>query len=122
MKTVLMSLFCCSLFLVGTNVFAKTPDGETPAVEDVCSLLTGAAFGLCNAYCEAMDCHLEDPKASSTACGKVGDKLVAITGEDPPCEEEVCAPLGVECTDTSDCCPGDEVNPPLCITGTCQIF
>lgn len=35
---------------------AQTPDGATPAEEQVCSDLTGVQFGLCNAICEAQDC------------------------------------------------------------------
>ena len=37
-----------------------TPDGQTPARETVCDGLTGPAFGLCNAYCEAQDCDVQD--------------------------------------------------------------
>jgi len=40
---------------------AQTPDETTPAEETVCDLYEGAAFGLCNAYCEAMDCDGLDP-------------------------------------------------------------
>ena len=34
---------------------AQTADGETPAQEPVCDELNGALYGLCVAYCEAMD-------------------------------------------------------------------
>ena len=51
-------------FAAGNNVLAKTPDGVTPAEETVCDGLSGAAFGLCNAYCEAMDCDSDSTKAS----------------------------------------------------------
>src|SRR5262249_14691769 len=37
---------------------AKTPDDMPPSQEQVCSGLQGAAFGLCNAYCEAQDCDV----------------------------------------------------------------
>jgi hypothetical protein len=59
----------------------------------VCDMETGAAYGLCNAYCEAMDCELSndsdpgtEPKASATACSKVRTKFQNITGHDVPCE------------------------------------
>ena len=46
---------------------AKTPDGVPPSQETVCSGLTGAAFGLCNAYCEAQDCDVH-PRPSCALC------------------------------------------------------
>jgi hypothetical protein len=36
---------------------AETSD-RIPPSEEVCSNLEGAAFGLCNAYCEALDCDV----------------------------------------------------------------
>jgi len=65
---------------------AQTPDGQTPAMETVCDVESGAAFGLCNAYCEAMDCETANPAASATACGKVRDQFKRIAGHDMPCE------------------------------------
>lgn len=65
---------------------AQTADGQTPAEEDVCDGESGAAYGLCNAYCEAMDCHLDEPSASATACQKVGSRFEQITGRRPPCD------------------------------------
>ncbi len=68
-----------------------TPDDDPPSVETVCDGESGAAFGLCNAYCEAMDCDLgEEANASPTACGKVRDRYMQLTGEDLPCEASVC--------------------------------
>ena len=40
--------------------------------------LMGEEFGLCNAYCEAMDCDGDNPQASIKACGKVQAKFEAI--------------------------------------------
>ena len=71
--------------LVSGAVLAKTPDGKTPASETVCENETGAAWGLCNAYCEAMDCD-ENPQASQRACYRVGGKFISITGRALPCE------------------------------------
>ncbi len=68
---------------------AQTPDGQTPAVETVCEGESGAAFGLCNAYCEAMDCD-NLPEASLTACERVRDQFMKITDRDLPCEEFTC--------------------------------
>lgn len=65
---------------------AQTADGSTPAVETVCDSQVGAAFGLCNAYCEAMDCDSLNPQASETACANVFGRFENITGNPPPCE------------------------------------
>ncbi len=74
------------LFFLGSGVgLAQTPDGETPAVETICDTQAGAAFGLCNAYCEAMDCESSAPQASENACNRVLDKFTQITGAMPPC-------------------------------------
>ena len=62
-----------------------TPDNEPPAVESVCSGQSGAAFGLCNAYCEAMDCDSADAEASEQACEKVRNSFENLTGQELPC-------------------------------------
>lgn len=82
--TILLALGVCMSF--AGVALAQTPDGETPAEETVCDDESGAAFGLCNAYCEAMDCESDDPQASANACTRVGDKFEQITGRIPPCE------------------------------------
>jgi hypothetical protein len=76
-----------ALLLISTGAaLAKTPDGVPPSLETVCDAETGAAYGLCTAYCEAMDCESADPHASATACGQVRSKFLNITGRDLPCE------------------------------------
>ncbi len=65
---------------------AKTPDGETPSQETVCDNETGAAFGLCNAYCEAMDCDSPNHNASDQACASVRHNFERKTGRPMPCE------------------------------------
>jgi hypothetical protein len=59
---------------------AKTPDGRTPSEETVCDVFTGAAFGLCNAYCEAMDCDDPNVRASAAACARVEANFQRVTG------------------------------------------
>jgi hypothetical protein len=85
MMKVLTLMFALLLICTGAAL-AQTPDGETPAEETVCDSENGAAFGLCNAYCEAMDCDSDDPQASETACTKVRSKFMNIAGHDLPCE------------------------------------
>lgn len=87
-------LFVC----IGTGAaLAQTPDWMTPAEETICDGETGAAYGLCNAYCEAMDCHSENAQASDTACTKVKDKFTNITGRPLPCESCPPPPPGTTC-------------------------
>jgi len=57
--TAILCLFLSPILL------ATTPDGETPAEESVCDGLPDAQFGICNAYCEAMDCDSDNPKANN---------------------------------------------------------
>jgi hypothetical protein len=64
---------------------AQTPDGATPAQETACNGQTGAAYGLCTSYCEAMDCDSASPAASATACNKVYNNFQRLTGQAPPC-------------------------------------
>jgi len=79
--------FALLLICTGTGAaLAKTPDGMPPSLETVCDAETGAAYGLCTAYCEAMDCESADPHASATACGQVRSRFQKITGRDLPCE------------------------------------
>jgi len=86
-----LTLFLALLLLCTGAVLAQTPDGQTPAEETVCDNESGAAFGLCNAYCEAMDCDSANPQASATACAKVKAKFTNITGRTSlPCEGPVC--------------------------------
>lgn len=75
--------------------YAQTADGQTPAVESVCDGLSGALWGLCVSYCEAMDCDYPFPHADDQACDKVlGNYLKKSGSELPPCEamppEEEC--------------------------------
>jgi hypothetical protein len=102
MKPQLILFLTLSLLCTGAGAaLAQTPDHLPPARETVCDNETGAAYGLCNAYCEAMDCELANdsdpltaPKASSTACNKVRTKFQKIAGRDVPCEVS-CPCLGV---------------------------
>lgn len=80
------------LLSFGVSANSQTPDGMTPAEEEVCDGLEGAAYGLCNAYCEAMDCDGLEPQASEKACFKVLEKFENKTGEPmPPCQISVCS-------------------------------
>ncbi len=95
MRTLFRTLLSLCMLLAFANASpAQTPDGSTPAEETVCDGETGAAYGLCNAFCEAMDCETDDPQASAIACGKVKGKYQQITGHEPPC---LAQPLSCPC-------------------------
>jgi hypothetical protein len=70
--------------LGGTNL--GTPDAMPPARESACAGLTGAAHGLCTAWCEAMDCDSDNPQASPQACEATAARFARITnGDVMPC-------------------------------------
>jgi hypothetical protein len=104
MKAQLTLAFALLLVCTGGGAaLAQTPDGQPPSSETVCDNETGAAYGLCNAYCEAMDCELANdgdpstnPHASATACNKVRSKFQNITGREVPCE---VPPVACPCND-----------------------
>jgi len=67
---------------------AQTADGETPAEETVCDEFNGAMYGLCVAYCEAMDCQHGDWLATDEACERVlTNYMTHSDGEMPPCHD-----------------------------------
>jgi len=69
------------LTIFGLTGIAQTSDSVTPADEMVCeeAVLGGALKGLCNAYCEAMDCD-SDPNANLNACESVHGKFLKKSG------------------------------------------
>ena len=80
-------LFVC-LAMFGLPGMAQTSDGTTPAEETVCDGLEEVMFGICNAYCEAMDCDNPDHKASNRACQNKVRSWAGIAGDIPlPCNE-----------------------------------
>lgn len=61
--------------------------------DEVCDDQTGAAFGLCRAYYDAIHCQQEPADDQSTACAKIARDYERITGDDInslncPCFEE----------------------------------
>lgn len=73
-----------SLGLARVAVAQGTPDGVTPSVEAICNDMSGAAYGLCVAYCEANDCDLEP---GSQKCARLRENYAKITGSSTlPCD------------------------------------
>ena len=117
MKNIVALVLFILLLSVGIASHAQTPDGMTPSEETACDGLVGAAYGLCNAYCEAMDCDSAYPKASESACAKVEANFLNKTGQMLPCILEGCENPrndGQPCDDMSGCTIGD-----TCIQGIC---
>ena len=85
MRKSLWILVVAILFIGTSSVSAKTPDGQTPSQETVCDMETGAAYGLCNAYCEAMDCTDPNQRASDRGCESVRENFERKTGRPLPC-------------------------------------
>ncbi len=54
----------------------------SPAAADFCTDMSGAAKGLCNAYCHGIGCGcvMGVPDATSTACSRVRERLLAALG------------------------------------------
>ena len=73
------------LIILSLPSFSQAGDSIPPATETICDGCTGAAYGLCVAYCEAMDCDSDNPQASESACQRVYDNYLKITGSPPPC-------------------------------------
>lgn len=80
-------VIAAGLSLVTATGLAKTPDSRTPAEETVCDVFGGAAFGLCNAYCEATDCGDGVNKANDGACKSLRKNWAKHTGlAEFPCD------------------------------------
>jgi len=110
------------LLCLGTTSYAQTADGQTPAVETACDSESGAAFGLCNAYCEAMDCDSDFPQASDEACARVLDKFIKITGSEIPCSSHPVAGDSCSPEDSTITFDQSEAASYGCQTGTTNIF
>ena len=68
-----------------------TPDGFTPGVNgllSICENYKMRARVLCNVYCQAQDCYLDEGgNTPPEVCDNVYDNFVEATNEEPPCEK-----------------------------------
>lgn len=85
MRKSLWILVVVAVFVGTGSASAKTPDGKPPSQETVCDNEQGAAYGLCNAYCEAMDCTDPNQHASDQGCESVKRNFEKKTGRPLPC-------------------------------------
>jgi len=94
--------FILAVLVLGNYALAQTPDESTPSEEVECDGLSGAAYGLCNAYCEALDCDLDTgydqhPKACDRVLGNY-QKKTDFPG--PPCDcGNICEDEAQDCRD-----------------------
>ena len=92
------------LLVLALPAHAKTPDGVTPAEEDVCDPLRNATpglYGLCVAYCEAHDAELISPQGNPDELNRPNQRILANYNRqkkesDPP----------MPCAVQSPCTPG----------------
>lgn len=88
-RTWFVALLAISASAASTPVFAdhggNRPghDGDPPGHDSVCDALAGAAFGLCNAFCNAQHCNVEHKHS----CDVLRDNFQRQTGVSTfPCE------------------------------------
>ena len=106
---------------VTAALFASGLTGHAFAGEgDSCALLglSSVEYGLCNAYCEIMDCDSDDPLATDGACQRLEGKFYARTVSMPPCALEAVGAV-IEEVETEPGYTGALVNWP---DGTFQGF
>jgi hypothetical protein len=88
------------LFALVTALLSPiSASAQPPAEGSVCDNLSGAVWGLCNAYCETMDCDSESAAASPQACSKVLESFTKHSDEPIPCAPVECpcfAPAAVD--------------------------
>jgi len=99
-------VLAAALLLAGPAI-AKTPDGLTPSVEDLCDQYEGRAFGLCNSYCEARDCDDPRVRAADASCAATERQFKQMTGRDLACSPEVPCTIVAEDDIRSDLSPSD---------------
>jgi len=84
---------CFGLGVGARPAAAQTADGVATAGVDVCTEagLGGRDWELCNAYCEALDCDGDAPRASDRACERVLESWARqADGRTIPCEAIEC--------------------------------
>lgn len=108
MKRTMIGGIVCTVFAFAGLVLGQTPDAQTPSQESVCDGLSGAAFGLCNAYCEAQDCDVHE----RPSCERLRRNFLRVTGSsifpcDARCGDGVVNQEEEECDDgNNESCDG----------------
>ena len=96
MKKLLFILLACFISVSVVSLgSAQTQDGIPADEETICddAGLTGSAWDLCNAYCQAQDCDL--PGVVKKSCEMLKKNFAKHTGTDVmPCDIVACAICG----------------------------
>ena len=90
MRALLTVLSLLWLLCAAGPAAGQTADGLPPSVEVTCAKASECAFGICNAYCEAGDCHCIfdpgcEPRISENACAQLEAHYIDAVGQEPPC-------------------------------------
>ena len=113
--------FLCLLSLFAIPAWAqRTGDHIVPSIETVCDG-DPFSFGLCNSYCEALDCDSDTPLGTPTACSNLLDNyLKKSDGIPPPCEATCPCAFDVEADFATLVITGDAEfsPPPIDVAGT----
>lgn len=77
----ILQVLSCTLLLISSTVIATTPDTKTPSQESVCDVLkspdvTKGLYGLCVAYCEAHDAHLESLTGEAVQLSNQNERIL----------------------------------------------
>jgi hypothetical protein len=100
--------FLLVIFLIG-GVAINHAWSQPQTDGNVCDGLTGDAYGLCDAYCNAMKCGTEDQHASDRACERVLENFRKHHPTDPPCIDPCAKYVN---TEDDECpCQFDQVPP-----------
>lgn len=124
LKIRFISIFALLLLFSSPLWAQRTGDHIVPAIETVCDG-DPFSFGLCNAYCEALDCDSETPLGTPKACAnKLKNYVKKSGGALPPCEASCPCEFDVESDFVTLVEFGDEefAPPPIDVAGTYDEF
>lgn len=76
--------------VIALSLFGSAGVQARGARDGACAGERGAAFGLCVAYCVALDCDAEHRHAGARACGRLQAAYLRFTGLRPPCVRATC--------------------------------
>jgi hypothetical protein len=85
--------------LVTALLIPRSASAQRHDQGSACDGLSGAAWGLCNAFCETLDCDGNNTKAAPQACSRILANFTQHSDEPIPCAPVECpcfAPAAVD--------------------------